>query len=46
MLGFYVLLRTDLVLAETTDQLDILGYSRALRVLSVLLGLSLAQVEV
>ena len=46
VLGFSVLLRTDPILAEATDQLGVLGYNRTLKVLSVLLGLSLAQVEV
>lgn len=45
VLGFCVLLRNDPVLAEATDQLGVLGYNRTLKVLSVLLGLTLAQIE-
>jgi transitional endoplasmic reticulum ATPase len=45
VMGFCILLQSDPVLAEATDQLGLLGYNRTLKVLSVLLGQSLAQVE-
>ncbi len=45
ILGFCVLMHSDPVLSEATDQLGTLGLKRAMKVLSVLLGLTPAQVE-
>lgn len=45
VLGFWVLMRSDPTLNDATDRLDMLGFNRALKVLSVLLALPLAQVE-
>lgn len=45
VLGFCVLMHTDPTLNDATDQLGLLGLNRAIKVLSVLLGLSLPQVE-
>jgi SpoVK/Ycf46/Vps4 family AAA+-type ATPase len=45
ILGFCVLMHSDPVLSEATDQLGTLGIKRGMKVLSVLLGLTPAQVE-
>lgn len=45
VLGFCVLMHTDPVLSDATDQLGMLGLNRAMKVLSVLLGLPLQRIE-
>ena len=45
VLGFCVLLHCDPTLSDATDQLGMLGFKQAVKVLSVLLGLPLATVE-
>lgn len=45
VLGFCVLMHSDPTLSDATDQLGMLGLNRAMKVLSVLLGLPLAEVE-
>lgn len=45
VLGFCVLMHSDPTLSDATDQLGMLGFNRALKVLSVLLGLPLPKVE-
>lgn len=45
VLGFCVLMHNDPVLSDATEQLGVLGYNRALKSLSVLLGLSLTAVR-
>ncbi|WP_306456501.1 ATP-binding protein [Pseudomonas sp. LJDD11] len=45
VLGFCVLMCSDPILNDTTDQLGMLGFNRAVRVLSVLLGLPQPRVE-
>ena len=45
ILGFCVLMHNDPVLSDATDQLGMLGFKRAVKVLSVLLGLTLPEVE-
>lgn len=45
VLGFCVLMHNDPVLSDSTDQLGMLGFKRAMKVLSVLLGLPLPEVE-
>lgn len=45
VLGFCVLMHNDPVLSDATDQLGMLGFKRAMKVLSVLLGLPLPEVE-
>ena len=44
-LGFCVLMHSDPVLSDATDQLGTPGLKRAMKVLSVLLGLTPAEVE-
>lgn len=46
VLGFCVLMHNDPVLSDATDQLGMLGYNRALKSLSVLLGLPLTEVRI
>ncbi|BAP41548.1 ATPase central domain-containing protein [Pseudomonas sp. StFLB209] len=45
VLGFCVLMCSDPILNDTTDQLGMLGFNRAVRVLSVLLGLPQPRIE-
>lgn len=45
VLGFCVLMHNDPVLSDATHQLGVLGYNRALKLLSVLLGLTLTEVR-
>lgn len=45
VLGFCVLMHIDPVLSNATDQLGMVGLNRAMKVLSVLLGLQLQEVE-
>ncbi|MDU9394796.1 AAA family ATPase [Pseudomonas sp. zfem002] len=45
ILGFCVLMHCDPTLSDATDQLGMLGLNRAMKALSVLLGLPLAKVE-
>lgn len=45
VLGFCVLMHNDPMLSDATDQLGVLGYNRALKSLSVLLGLPLTEVR-
>jgi len=45
VLGFCVLMHSDPTLNDATDQLGMLGFNRALKVLSVLLGLPMTKVE-
>lgn len=45
VLGFCVLMHCDPTLSDATDQLGMLGFKRAMKVLSVLLGLPLPTVE-
>jgi SpoVK/Ycf46/Vps4 family AAA+-type ATPase len=45
VLGFCVLMHNDPVLGDSTHQLGVMGYNRALRLLSVLLGLTLTEVR-
>lgn len=45
VLGFCVLMHIDPVLCDATDQLGMVGFNRAMKVLAVLLGLQLPEVE-
>ncbi|SCW81553.1 ATP-binding protein [Pseudomonas sp. NFACC05-1] len=45
ILGFCVLMHIDPVLSDATDQLGMVGLNRAMKVLAVLLGLQLTDVE-
>lgn len=45
VLGFCVLMHIDPVLSDATDQLGMVGFNRAMKVLVVLLGQQLLEVE-